>query len=405
MNKPIRTISIFCLLLFLALMLNATYLQFWHADELNEDPRNPRVLEEAFTRERGAILVGRDPGRRERRRVDDQYEYQRIYPQPLKYAHITGCLSLFSQTGIEQSQNAVLSGEDDRLFVTRLIDLLRTSSQGRQRPAHDRPGGAGGGVRRARGPRRGRRGLGRRDRAQAPAGSWRWCRCPSYDPNELAAHDFGAVARRLRAAQDDRERAAAQPRDPDPAVARARRSSWSPPRRRSRAALRRRRAGARRRDLPAAAHRRRQRPDRQRGPRLRHRRDPVHPGDGPVVQHRVRQAGRRARRRHDARAGRGVRLQQRLPRRPRPAGRSRSSPSDGGRGRRPRSPASASSRCRRPRCRWRWSSAGIANGGTVMRPYLVDEVLHPRARGARQDRPRGALAGRRRRRPPTRSPT
>ena len=42
-------------------------------------------------------------------------------------------------------------------------------------------------------------------------------------------------------------------------------------------------------------------------------------------------------------------------------------------------------------------SAGIANGGTVMRPYLVDAVPHPRARRASQDRPRGALAGGRRR--------
>ena len=28
MNKPIRTVSIFCMLLFLALMVNTTYLQF-----------------------------------------------------------------------------------------------------------------------------------------------------------------------------------------------------------------------------------------------------------------------------------------------------------------------------------------------------------------------------------------
>ena len=61
MNKPIRTISIFCLLLFVALMLNATYLQYWKADAYDNDPRNRRVLEAAFSRERGAILVGREP--------------------------------------------------------------------------------------------------------------------------------------------------------------------------------------------------------------------------------------------------------------------------------------------------------------------------------------------------------
>ena len=36
MNKPIRTISIFCLLLFLALMVNATYLQYWQAGALDD---------------------------------------------------------------------------------------------------------------------------------------------------------------------------------------------------------------------------------------------------------------------------------------------------------------------------------------------------------------------------------
>ena len=40
MNKPIRTISLFCMLLFIALMANATYLQYWQADALNKDSRN-----------------------------------------------------------------------------------------------------------------------------------------------------------------------------------------------------------------------------------------------------------------------------------------------------------------------------------------------------------------------------
>ena len=38
MNKPIRTVSIFCMLLFLALMVNATYLQFWRADSSTTTP-------------------------------------------------------------------------------------------------------------------------------------------------------------------------------------------------------------------------------------------------------------------------------------------------------------------------------------------------------------------------------
>ena len=47
MNKPIRTISIFCLLLFLALMANATYLQYYKSGALDEDPRNQAETESA----------------------------------------------------------------------------------------------------------------------------------------------------------------------------------------------------------------------------------------------------------------------------------------------------------------------------------------------------------------------
>lgn len=123
MNKPIRTISMFCLLLFVALMLNATYLQFWRADSLDNDPRNRRVIEAAYSRERGAILVGREPIA-ESVPSDDRFEFQRTYPIPFKYAPVTGYFSFFSQTAIEQTQNEVLSGEDPRLFVTKLVDLL-----------------------------------------------------------------------------------------------------------------------------------------------------------------------------------------------------------------------------------------------------------------------------------------
>ncbi|UUZ61072.1 hypothetical protein LP418_10675 [Nocardioides sp. B-3] len=50
MNKPIRTISMFCLLLFAALLLNSTYLMYFRADELAADAQNRRVITAAFAR-------------------------------------------------------------------------------------------------------------------------------------------------------------------------------------------------------------------------------------------------------------------------------------------------------------------------------------------------------------------
>ena len=60
MNKPIRVVSVFCLVLFLALLVNATYLMYVRADSLSEDPRNRRIITATFSRERGAILVGKE---------------------------------------------------------------------------------------------------------------------------------------------------------------------------------------------------------------------------------------------------------------------------------------------------------------------------------------------------------
>jgi peptidoglycan glycosyltransferase len=203
MNKPIRTISIFCLLLFLALMLNATYLQYWQAGALNEDPRNRRVLEAAFSSERGAILVGGN--RTEIARSvdsDDRYEFQRTYPEPFRYAHVTGWFSYFSQTGVEQSQNSVLSGEDSRLFVTRLVDLLSNS------------GTKGGSVQLTLDPEaqtaafEGLSALGEDVEGSVVAIEpstgkiLAMVSLPSYDPHDLAGHDFTEVAKRAEELQE-----------------------------------------------------------------------------------------------------------------------------------------------------------------------------------------------------------
>ncbi|MFZ2502938.1 MAG: penicillin-binding protein 2 [Nocardioides sp.] len=127
MNKPIRTMALFCLTLFLALLLNATYLQYVQAGELNQRSENRRVVQAAFSRERGAILVGRTPVA-ESVPSQDKYAFQRTYPEPFKYAHLTGVFSFYNQTGIERAQNEVLSGADSRLFVNRLVDLLKNDA-------------------------------------------------------------------------------------------------------------------------------------------------------------------------------------------------------------------------------------------------------------------------------------
>ncbi len=128
MNRQIRTMAVGCLVLFLALLLNATYLQYVRAGDLNDRSDNRRVRDAEFSRERGAILVG-GKAVAESGRIDDRYAFQRRYPQPFKYAHLTGFFSyVYGATGVESSQNDILSGSDPRLFVNRVVDTLSNTS-------------------------------------------------------------------------------------------------------------------------------------------------------------------------------------------------------------------------------------------------------------------------------------
>ena len=124
MNKPIRTMALVCMALFLALLVNSTYLQYLRADELNSRNDNKRVRDAEFSRERGAILV-RGSSVAQSKPVDDQFKYQRVYPQPLKYAHLTGYYSYtYGRNAVELTHNEILSGSDPRLFVNRVVDMF-----------------------------------------------------------------------------------------------------------------------------------------------------------------------------------------------------------------------------------------------------------------------------------------
>lgn len=202
MNKPIRTISIFCLLLFVALLVNSTWLQYGRAEGLDNDARNRRIIEAAYSRERGAILVGRDPIAQSVP-SDDRFEFQRTYPEPFKYAPITGYFSFYDQTGAERSQNAVLSGDDSSLFVSNLVDLLSnengmgasvqlTIDPAAQDAAYAGLSGLPGDVR------------GSVVALEPATGKiLAMVSLPTYDPNLLASHDLGQVDTDYKRLQGD----------------------------------------------------------------------------------------------------------------------------------------------------------------------------------------------------------
>jgi peptidoglycan glycosyltransferase len=196
MNKPIRNLAIGCMLLFVALLVNATYVQYWQADDLtslSQHPDNKRVRDAEFSRERGAILV-RGRAVAESNKSDDAYKFQRNYPRPFQYAHLTGFFSRdWGLGGVEATQNSILSGSDSKLFVNRVVDLV------------DNEAPKGGSVTLTVNPAaqraafEGLRKLGDKVQGAVVAIEPRTGKIlamvssPDYNPNTLASHDFAAI--------------------------------------------------------------------------------------------------------------------------------------------------------------------------------------------------------------------
>ncbi|GAB3405275.1 peptidoglycan D,D-transpeptidase FtsI family protein [Flindersiella endophytica] len=130
MNRPIRRIALAFMVLFFALLANVNYVQVWNAPNLNAKSGNKRVVLDEYARERGPILVGEGEDQKQvafsvPSKKGDALKYQRKYAQTDLYGHITGYYSsIFGRSQIERSENGVLSGNDDRLFVRRMVDLV-----------------------------------------------------------------------------------------------------------------------------------------------------------------------------------------------------------------------------------------------------------------------------------------
>ncbi len=204
MNRPIRNIAIACLVLFAALLVNINYVQFVEADSLNAKNGNKRVINEEFSRDRGAILVDGQPVA-ESVKSKDEYKFQRRYPDGGLYAPLTGFFSyVYGRGGLENSQNSVLSGSDNRLFVNRVVDLVSNKQP------------KGGSVELTIDPlaqkaaAEGLERLGKNTKGAVVAldpqtgAILAMVNQPSYNPNRLASHDFSAVQKSWDALTKDK---------------------------------------------------------------------------------------------------------------------------------------------------------------------------------------------------------
>jgi penicillin-binding protein A len=126
MNRALRRISIATMLMFVLLLANVNYLQAFEADSLTGKPGNVRAFERQFQQQRGPILAadGSTVLAESVARNDSVYKYQRVYPHGRLYAAVTGYDSIFGSTGLELTEDRLLSGNDPRLIVRNFVDMI-----------------------------------------------------------------------------------------------------------------------------------------------------------------------------------------------------------------------------------------------------------------------------------------
>ncbi|MEV5796141.1 peptidoglycan D,D-transpeptidase FtsI family protein [Streptomyces collinus] len=198
MNKTIRRASVFALLLVLALLVRATWVQFYDGKALAEDNDNRRNAIETYSRPLGNIIVAGNSITGSARTKGGDLAYKRTYKNGRLYAAVTGYASqAYAPTQLEGIYADLLNGTDTQLkTVMDTItgeraepgDVLTTIEPAVQKAAYAALG-SNKGAAVALDPKTGR--------ILAVAST------PSYDPGQLTdANTAGAAWKRLLADKD-----------------------------------------------------------------------------------------------------------------------------------------------------------------------------------------------------------
>ncbi|WP_330334702.1 penicillin-binding protein 2 [Streptomyces sp. NBC_00536] len=131
MNKTLRHAAVFFGMLFFALLARATWIHTVSAENLAKDPNNRRNLIEAFSRPRGDIIVGGRPITGSTPTPGSELLYKRTYADGPMYAPVTGYLSQAQgATMLEGVHRDLLAGTDSRLHGSVFDALIGKESAG-----------------------------------------------------------------------------------------------------------------------------------------------------------------------------------------------------------------------------------------------------------------------------------
>lgn len=124
MNKQLKALTRTIFGMFFVLFLSVTMIQFVSADELRDNELNQRSIKNSYKIERGSILVDGNPIAFSTP-TGDEFRFIRQYADGELYAPITGYFSRRQgMTGLEGAMNQDLSGLSGSQFFTRLMRTI-----------------------------------------------------------------------------------------------------------------------------------------------------------------------------------------------------------------------------------------------------------------------------------------
>ncbi len=193
MNRQIRQLAVGLMVCYAALFVTLNYWQVGRKQELDASFDNTRAIRREFERPRGPILTGDGTVMAESvpSAPGSTFAYQRQYPANDLYAQITGYYTFgFGSTGLERTQNDVLAGTtpEQRLrAIPGILDgdrddsgtVVTTVRPDLQQAAKDALGEREGSV------------VVLEPSTGAVRAMWSF---PSYDPNLVVNPDFDAAA-------------------------------------------------------------------------------------------------------------------------------------------------------------------------------------------------------------------
>ncbi|MFF3941982.1 peptidoglycan D,D-transpeptidase FtsI family protein [Streptomyces phaeofaciens] len=116
MNKTIRRASVFALLLVFALLIRATWVQFYEGQALADDKDNRRTAIETYAAPLGNIIVAGKAVTGSAATSNGDLRYKRTYTDGELYAAVTGYASQsYAPTQLEGIYQSLLNGTDTRL--------------------------------------------------------------------------------------------------------------------------------------------------------------------------------------------------------------------------------------------------------------------------------------------------